>query len=590
MGEVEFIKTGEILKGLSVSTGVGIGEVFKLKIAKEPVFSSVFTSVEEEIRRLQQAVDCFCYRTYGVFQKMRSLLGQEDALILGGQIFMARDLEFMDELHQEIATGITAEEAVMKVFTLYLSYFQDMEDEVMSQRGADLSDMRDSILEYLTGQYVELPFEHKKNLILCAEELSPSIMAEITPESVAGILCQKGGVTSHCAILARATGIPAIFGVSNLMEKVVTGEQVVVDGSTGLAVRNPLPTIVLKYEEKSKSFQLKRKELERFRNLNTKNASGDAVELLVNISDFGQVHTAIEMGADGVGLFRTEYLFMERYDLPTEEEQVRAFSRMASMMEGKTVTIRTLDIGGDKEAPCLPQELENNPFLGLRAIRYCLCHREIFKTQLRAILRTAGEYSNISILVPFVTEIQEFIQVKLLLEECKDELIAENYRIPAKIPFGVVVETPSAAIMIDRVLDYVDFISIGTNDMTQYIMACDRGNARVAEYYNVFHLSVLRILKFIIATCNKRKVPVTLCGEAVGDPRFIPVLLGFGKVSLSVSPTSVLGVRRELTLWNTSQAVEVAQAVLKMSKTEDIVKYLNEQVAANDNSPSLIAN
>lgn len=570
------MKKGEVLRGLSVSSGVGIGKIHKLQMGGVEISGKKFTTVEEESSRLKEAVDCFCYRTYGVFQKMRSLLGQEDALILGGQIFMARDLEFAEELTREILDGFTAEQAVSRVFTLYLSYFQEMEDELMSQRGADLSDMRDSILEILSGREREYDFAHKRGIVLCCEDLTPSVMAVVSPVNISGILCQKGGVTSHCAILARATGIPAIFGVGKLLEKVDEGEVVVVDGSAGVAVVRPDESTLEKYREKSKHFQVKRQELELFRDLLTRSGSGDTVQLMANISSVGQIHTAIELGADGVGLFRTEYLYMEGEGLPTEEEQFRTYCRVASKMEGKPVFIRTLDIGGDKEAVCLPFEGEENPFLGQRAVRYCLANREIFATQIRAILRASGQHGNISLLVPFVTEADEVFLVREMVEEYKEQLSEQGIPVNMGISFGIVVETPSAGVMIDHLVEFVDYVSVGTNDLTQYMMVADRGNARVSEYYNAFHLSVLRILKFIVNCCNNANVPVTICGEAVADPRMIPFLLAFGEVNLSVSPSSILTVRREIAGWTSREAKEVARTALKMSRSSEIERYLGD--------------
>lgn len=576
------MEKGEILKGLSVSSGVGIGIVHKISIQKTEVAPSVFTSVEGEKQRLKDAIDNFCYRTYAIFQQMRSVLGQEDALILGGQIFMARDLDFIEEIHQEIAQKLTAEEALHRVFSLYLSYFQEMEDEVMAQRGADLADMRDSILDILSGRSHSYNFEGKSNIVLVADDLTPSIMATLSPDHVVGILCQRGGVTSHCAILARATGIPAIFGIANLMNSVSQEDTMIVDGATGMAICNPHEKTTKKYEEKSKHFNAKRKELELFRGLSTKNAHGEKVSLMANISDFGQVHTALELGADGVGLFRTEYLFMERKELPTEEEQFKAYCRVASMMEGKPVLIRTLDIGGDKEAECLPGEEEENPFLGQRAVRFCLEHTDVFTTQLKGILRAAHKFPNISLLIPFISEIDEIQRVKAILSQCKTELLKDNIPVPESLQFGVVIETPAAAMMVDYILDEVDYVSIGTNDLTQYIMATDRGNIKVAEYYNPFHLSVIRMLKFIIESCNQRNVPVTVCGEAVADPRMIPILLSFGEVTLSVSPSSILLVRREVSSWTKKETESMTKQVLKMRYSTEIEQYLNEVIQDRD--------
>lgn len=573
------MKKGEILTGLSVSSGIGIGEIHKITIGKVELGDCTFTTELEEKKRLKQSIDFFCYRTYTVFQKMRTLLGQDDALILGGQIFMARDLEFVAELDRHIEERHTAEEAVSHVFEMYLAFFHDMEDELMAQRGADLMDMRDSILEILLGQHQMHNFEEKKGIILCTNDLSPSLMSTISPENVSAILCQNGGITSHCAILARATGIPAIFGVKGLLDKVEEGDLCVVDGDSGMVMNHPLPAVLEKYHEKAKHFQLKRHKLEEYRGLQTKNASGTPISLMANISDLGQMHTALELGADGVGLLRTEYLFMGRRTLPTEEEQIRTYHRVAGRMEGKPVMIRTLDIGGDKEAECLVGDQEDNPFLGQRAVRYCLEHRSVFLTQLRAILQAAHDYPNIALLIPFVTDVDELLKVEDVLEECRRTLEEDGKAFSKKIKLGVVVETPAAAIVLDHVLEYVDYVSVGTNDLTQYIMATDRGNAKVAEYYSPFHLSVVRVLQHIIKMCNEKNVPVTVCGEAVADPRMIPLLMSFGELTFSVSPSSILLVRRELANWTEAQAEEVRKTVMKMKSCGKIEKYLNEVIS-----------
>lgn len=576
------MKKSEILKGLSVSTGVGIGKIHRIQTKKASEKLHIFTTVEEEKQRLSVAIDQFCYKTYHVFQKMRNLLGQEEALILGGQIFMARDLEFLDELDLKILEENTAEQAVEAVIDHYLSFFQDMEDKLMSQRSADLTDMRDSILQLLSGEVMELNLEQLRGVVLCLDDITPSMMACVSSENVVGILCQRGGITSHCAILARASGIPAIFGIPKLLERVRDDDAVIVDGLIGIALKNPNEITLDKYREKAFYLEKKRKELETYRKCSTKNARGEKLSLLANISDLAQLHTALDLGVDGVGLFRTEYLFMSRKTLPTEEEQFRSYCRLAKLMEGRTVNIRTLDIGGDKEAPCLPGEPEDNPFLGQRAIRYCLEHEDVFLTQIRAILRATGQYNNITITLPMITTLDEIKQAKALIASCCEDLRGEGYAVGEHIPVGIVVETPSAAMILDRLIEYVDYVSVGTNDLTQYIMAVDRGNVRLAEYYSPFQLGVLRLLKFIITTCNERHVPCTICGEAVCDPRMIPLLLAFGEVNYSVAPASILAIRKELSSWSREAASVLALGALELTSCDEIEEFLRDSLIDNE--------
>ncbi|MFI3254358.1 MAG: phosphoenolpyruvate--protein phosphotransferase [Eubacteriales bacterium] len=572
------MRIGEILEGISVSTGVGIGEIHVINSMKLEISQSKFSTFQEEVKRLAKGIDIFCNQTYGMFQKIRDLLGQEDALILGGQIFMARDLEFVEELHEEIRQNNTAEEAVFSVFEKYLSYFRTMEDELMSQRGEDLLDMRDTIIEILQGQQQNISFPKEKAVVLCVTELTPSLMSMVSEEKIAGILCEKGGLTSHCAILARATGIPAIFSVDCLFDHVAQGDLFVVDGSAGRAIRNPQPTVLEKYHEKSKHFNKERGELESFRRLGTQTAKGEKLSLLANIGDFGQIYTALDLGADGVGLFRTEYLFMDSQHLPTEEQQFRVYSRMGKMMAPKPVSIRTLDIGGDKVAPCIPLEPEENPFLGQRALRLCLSRLDIFQTQIRAILRASAVCPNITLLLPFVIEMDELQAVAEFVRDCRGKLKEEGVPVADDVPLGVVIETPSAAVLVDLICDYVDYISIGTNDLTQYLTVADRGNLRVAEHYNPFNLSVLRTLKNVISCCNEKKVPITLCGEVVADPRMVPLLLGFGNVNFSVSPSEILSLRRELSFWTPEEAKAITEIVMKLRTSSEIEAYLNEAI------------
>lgn len=572
----------DILEGITVSSGVGIGCTHLIKTEKVDISTGKFTSAQEEKDRLQAAMDSFCFQTYGMFQKIRNLLGQEEALILGGQIFMARDLEFVGELHQEIDQKITAEQAVTLVFDRYLSYFKDMEDELMSQRGEDLKDMRNTVLEILCGQQRQHCFCQDNPVVLCVEELTPSLMSVLSGEKVVAILCEKGGVTSHCAILARATGIPAIFAVDQMFSHIKEGDTLVVDASCGRIFRNPEETMLEKYRDKAKHFNKKRGELEGFRQEVTKTAQGEAITLLANITDSGQIHTALDLVADGIGLFRTEYLYMEAETLPSESQQCRAYSRMAKMMDKRPVAIRTLDIGGDKMAACIPMDQEDNPFLGERALRLCLKHPAIFTSQIRAILRAAAEYPNITILIPFVVELDEILKVKKIIAKCTQELIEEGHSVPEHVPFGVVIETPSAAMLVDLILDEVDYISIGTNDLTQYFTVADRGNLRVANYYNPFNLSILRTLDKVIKCCNQKKIPVTVCGEVVSDPRMVPLLLGFGSVNFSVSPSEMLALRRELSFWTREEACSVTDFVMNLQQSREIEEYLQEVILDKD--------
>ncbi len=409
--------------------------------------------------------------------------------------------------------------------------------------------------------------------VLVAHDLTPSMTSQIVKENVVGIITEVGGKTSHSAILARALEIPAVLSVPGITEKVKDKDTAVVDGTEGVVYINPDGEIVSKYVIKREEFIRAQAELESFRGKETLTADGMKVELFCNIGTPKDARKAIDCDGEGIGLFRSEFLFMDKSHLPSEDEQFEAYKEAIEIMNGKTVIIRTLDIGGDKEIPYLGLEKEDNPFLGYRAVRYCLANPEVYKTQLRGILR-ASAFGKAKIMVPLVTCVDEIRAVKALVEECKKELSSENIGFDEKIEVGCMVETAAASLIADMLAKEADFFSIGTNDLTQYTMSVDRGNAKVAYLYSAFQPAVLRSIKNIIEAGKAVGIPVGMCGEVAADPLMIPLLISFGLDEYSVNSVLVLTARSIISKWSKADADALAEQVLALSTEAEVVAAL----------------
>ena len=393
--------------------------------------------------------------------------------------------------------------------------------------------------------------------------------ADIDRDNVVAIVTETGGRTSHSAIIARALEIPAVLSVADCTSNIKTGDMVVVDGGKGQVVVDPDDELLSTYTEKAKKYAADKAALEAFRGVATKTADGKQVLLVANIGNPGDATAALEHDAEGVGLFRSEFLFMDAKELPSEEEQFSAYQKVAIAMKDKPVIIRTLDVGGDKEIPYLDMKREDNPFMGFRAVRYCLNNPEQYKVQLRALLR-ASAYGDIKIMLPLVTTLDEVRQVKALVETCKKELDAEGVKYNQDIEVGTMVETPSASLISDLLAKECDFFSIGTNDLIGYTMCADRGNDRVAYLYNVYQPSVLRSLKTIIQNGVKQGIMVGMCGEAAADPLLIPVLLSFGLTEFSVSAPSILRTRRTISEWTMEEADALTEKVMSLETSAEV--------------------
>ena len=562
-----------MLKGTAASEGIGIGKVMVIKEHTLEYTPKQIDDVQAEIQRFKKAVDTFCENTRAKAESVRASAGEKESEILLGHIQMIKDPFMEGEIEKLIQNGTCAESALENMCDTFIAVFSAADDELTKQRATDLRDVKTGVLSVLLGVEEVKISDAPKGTVLVAGELTPSMTAGINKENIVGIVTETGGKTSHSAILARALEIPAVLSVEQALTKLEDGMEIIVDGSEGEVIADPDKTQIEEYSKKREKFIEERRELEKYRGQKTKSADGIEYQLCCNIGKPDDAVKAVECDGEGVGLFRTEFLFMDRTSVPTEQEQFEAYKKAALILKGRPMIIRTLDIGGDKELPYLGLEKEENPFMGFRAIRYCLKNRELFKTQIRAILR-ASSFGEIMIMFPLITCVEELRQGKELVEIAKEELKAENIPFDENIKVGVMTETSSAGVIADILAKEADFFSIGTNDLTGYTMACDRGNSDVSYLYSPFQPSVLRLIKNIIECGVKNNIPVGMCGEAAGNKLMIPLLIAFGLTEFSVSAPSVLSVRKTVSEWTKEEADKVAEKVMTLFTEEEIVNYL----------------
>ena len=561
-----------MLKGIGASDGIGIGKALKL-LNKPIVYAdTVPESAEEEKKRLEAAVKVFCDKNEAMAKQMDAL--GSDGEILRGHIAMLSDPYMISQINDLIDKGSCAEKAVETVCNMFISIFSATDDELTKQRAADVEDIKKQLQKILLGiEDVDLN-QLPPDTILVVEELTPSMTAEMDKKHVSGIVTERGGRTSHSAIISRSLKIPAVLSVENALTLIQSGKELIIDGSSGEIYTDVDDAMRKQFIEARNHFAKKAEEEEKFRGKTTITKDGVVKKLYANIGSHKELEAVLNGDAEGVGLFRTEFLFMDRNSLPTEEEQFESYKSVAVGMRGKEVIIRTLDVGGDKNIPYMNLKKEENPFMGFRAVRYCLANRDIFKSQLRAILR-ASAYGNIAIMVPLVTRVDEIQTVKALIEELKNELDAKNILYKKDIKVGIMVETPAACLIADLLAEYSDFFSIGTNDLTGYIMAADRGNADVGYLYSTLDPAVLRAIKHIVSAAVKKGISCGMCGEAAADPRMIPLLLSFGLDEFSVNPSSVLSVRKKLSELDLESCNKIAQKALSMEDEKEISSFLS---------------
>ncbi len=564
-------------EGVNASEGIGIGTVV---VAVEPDLSFNPTRVEDtaaEKERYNAALEVFCTKTEAQAERMKVTVGEAEAEIMSGHIMLARDPGLTDGITAAIDGGTCAEQALVETSTMFENMFLSMDDEMFRLRASDIADIRTGILAELLGREVVDLSALPAGSIVVVHDLTPSMTATIDKENVAGIVTEVGGRTSHSAIIARALEIPAVLSVSNACGALHNGMVAIVDGINGHVISEPDEQMLADYRERAESFAAEKRALEAFRGKPTITADGEKKTLACNIGNPEDAKTAVDHDCEAIGLFRSEFLFMDAKELPSEEEQFEAYRSVATTLKGKPVIIRTLDVGGDKEIPYMNLQKEENPFMGYRAVRYCLDNPDEYKVQLRALLR-ASAFGDIKIMVPLVTCVEELRQVKALVEECKGELRSEGYKFNEEIEVGIMMETAAAANIADLLAEEAAFFSIGTNDLTGYTMASDRGNDRVSNLYSWYYPAVLRAIKRIIVSGVEQGIMVGMCGEAAADPLLTPLLISWGMEEFSVSAPSVLRTRKVISQWSKADADALEAEVMQL-KTADEVKAVLEKAA-----------
>lgn len=532
-------------KGIAASKGYAIGHVVVKEHIENVIVEKLIEDIQEEKNRLNKAAEASISQIRKIREKTAREIGEDKAAVFDSHIMLLEDPELLSAIETGIETNkINAEKALDDVIQGYLAIFESMDDEYMRERAADIKDVSGRLLSNLSGKNAGSE-EYGDNTIVVAHDLTPSDTASLDRSKVIAFLTDIGGRTSHSAIMARTLEIPAIVGLNDITSSLKNGDLVIVDGAEGIVFINPGEEAVKEYTAKKEAFAREKEELKKLIDVKIVTKEGKHVEICGNIGAPKDVDKVVENGGDGVGLFRTEFLYMDRDDMPSEQEQYESYKYVLEKMQDKPVVIRTLDIGGDKKLSYLEMPEEMNPFLGYRAIRLCLDRKEIFKIQLRALLK-ASVYGNLKIMFPMISGLEEIQQAKEVLYECKDELIKEGYPVKDEIEIGIMVEIPAAAVMADELAKHVDFLSIGTNDLIQYTLAADRMNEKISYLYNPGHPAVLRLIKMAIDGAHEAGKWCGMCGEMAGDEKFMSVLYEYGLDEFSMSASSILNAKRTI--------------------------------------------
>jgi phosphoenolpyruvate-protein phosphotransferase (PTS system enzyme I) len=568
-----------ILKGIAASNGIAIAKAYRLV---EPDLSFEKKSVEnaeEEVARFQAAISTSKSELEAIRDKAREDLGEDKAQIFEAHLLVLSDPELLTPIEDKVKTeNVNAEFALKETADMFVSMFESMDNEYMKERAADIRDVTKRVLSHLLGVQIANPSMVTEEVIVIAEDLTPSDTAQLNRQFVKGFTTDIGGRTSHSAIMARSMEIPAVVGTKSITSSVENGDMVIVDGLNGEVHINPTPEVIEEYKKEHARYEEQKAEWAKLVDEPTVSKDGHHVELAANIGTPKDLEGVKNNGGEGVGLYRTEFLYMGRDELPTEEEQYEAYKAVLEGMEGKPVVVRTLDIGGDKELPYLNLPKEMNPFLGYRAIRLCLDEQEIFRTQLRALLK-ASPYGDLKIMFPMISNLQEFRDAKAILEEEKKALQENGTDVADKIEVGIMVEIPSTAVMADVFAKEVDFFSIGTNDLIQYTMAADRMNERVSYLYQPYNPAILRLVKMVIDAAHKEGKWAGMCGEMAGDEIAVPILLGLGLDEFSMSATSILRARSQIHRLNQSDMKKLAEDVLGLDTNDEVIKAVEKAVS-----------
>lgn len=565
----------KMLKGIAASDGIAAAKAYMLV---QPDLSFSETSIDDpeaEIKRLDDAVEASKSELELIKQKATENLGEEEAQVFEAHLTILADPELLGQIKDKIKNDkVNAEAALKSVTDMFIEMFEAMTDNAyMQERAGDIRDVTKRIMSHLLGVTLPNPALIQEEVVIVAHDLTPSDTAQLDRNYVKGFITDIGGRTSHSAIMSRTLEIPAVVGSGSATTDIQEGEMVIIDGINGDALVDPTDAELADYKQKAAEFAAQKEEWARLKDAKSVSADGKEVLLGANIGTPDDVLGANDNGAEAVGLFRSEFLYMNSNELPTEDEQYEAYKAALEGMSGKQVVVRTMDIGGDKELPYLPLPEEQNPFLGYRAIRICLDRQDIFRTQLRALLR-ASKYGRLAIMFPMIATVQEFKDAKAIFEEEKANLVASGVEVSDDIQVGMMMEIPAAAMIADKLAKYADFFSIGTNDLIQYSMAADRGNERVSYLYQPYNPSILRLIKNIIDASHKEGKWTGMCGEMAGDQIAVPLLLGLGLDEFSMSATSILKTRSLIKKLDSKEMKELADKAVSDCETVDEVVFL----------------
>ncbi len=564
-----------MIKGIGVSEGVGIGKAFVLEKTELEIDPSKVDNIESEISKFEQAIEICKEQIDELYTTALAAFGESKANIFKAHSMIASDEALITQVKKKIKSeSCRATFALDRVSRQFVEIFEGMDDEYMRERAADIKDVSARILRILLGVKSKDLSVLPKGTVIFANDLTPSDTAQLNKNHINGIVTEMGGRTSHTAIMSRTMEIPAIVSVENLFSYIKDGDDVVVDGKNGVLIVSPDQKTMEQFQHEKQQIDARKKALKKQIGLESITKDGYKTILAANIGNLGDAKAAVKNDAEAVGLFRSEFLYMDRAKLPTEDEQFEAYKEVLMVMGESPVTVRTLDIGGDKELPYLDMPTEMNPFLGYRAIRICLDRKDIFITQLRALLR-ASAFGKLHIMFPMISSVEEIRSAKAILEKCKQELINEKVDISDNIQIGMMIEVPAAAVMADVFADEVDFFSIGTNDLIQYTTAVDRMNNKITHLYNHFHPAVLRLVNNVITSAHKKGKWVAMCGEAAGEPLLIPVLIGMGLDEFSMSANSILNARQIIRKCSKKEMEEIASMVLDFATAKEVEGYLS---------------
>ncbi|ADB67838.1 TPA: phosphoenolpyruvate--protein phosphotransferase [Listeria monocytogenes] len=567
------------LKGIAASDGIAIAKAYLLVEPDLSYEKTEVTDVESEVKRFESALEVSRTELSMIREKAAKDLGEDKAQIFDAHLLVLNDPELTGPIEESIKNSNTnAETALQETTDMFIGMFESMDNEYMRERAADIKDVRKRVLSHLLGVTIPNPALIDEEVVVVAADLTPSDTAQLNRNFVKGFVTDIGGRTSHSAIMARSLEIPAVVGTKEVTASVAKNDIVIIDGLEGNVIIHPTEEQIAHYEKIKSDFALQQAEWDKLKNEKTVSKDGVHVELAANIGTPNDLEGVISNGGEAVGLYRTEFLYMGRDNFPTEEEQFEAYKAVVSGMDGKSVVVRTLDIGGDKTLPYLELPEEMNPFLGFRAIRLCFANEELFRTQLRALLR-ASVYGNLKIMFPMIATVNEFRQARDILLDEKAKLKAAGTEVSDSIELGIMIEIPAAAVLADQFAKEVDFFSIGTNDLIQYTMAADRMNERVSYLYQPYNPSILRLVKMVIDASHKEGKWTGMCGEMAGDQTAVPLLLGLGLDEFSMSASSILKSRSLIKRLDQSEMVKLAEEALNKSTAEEVVELVEKYTA-----------